>query len=66
MFHASLIIALFVTLLSKTNCQELHKNPEEYVNILGGTDSRHDLSTGGVLPFVAVPWGFNNYAISVG
>jgi hypothetical protein len=34
-------------------------NPEEYVNILGGTDSRYDLSNGNTLPLVTVPWGFN-------
>jgi len=37
-------------------------NPEEYVNILGGTDSRYDLSHGSTLPLITLPWGFNNYA----
>ncbi len=37
-------------------------NPEEYVNILGGTDSRYDLSHGGTLPLIARPWGFNAFA----
>jgi len=37
-------------------------NPEEYVNILGGTDSRPDFSNGNALPLIALPWGFNNYA----
>ena len=37
-------------------------NPEEFVNILGGTDSRYDLSHGSTLPLIAVPWGFNSYA----
>ncbi|RYH29657.1 hypothetical protein EON65_07730, partial [archaeon] len=38
------------------------ENIEEYVNILGGTDSRYDLSRGSTLPFITRPWGFNNYA----
>lgn len=37
-------------------------NPEDFVNILGGTDSRYDLSHGSTLPLVALPWGFNTYA----
>ena len=37
-------------------------NPEEYVNILGGTDSHYDLSAGGTLPFITRPWGFNTWA----
>lgn len=37
-------------------------NPEEYVNILGGTDSSPDFSHGNSLPLIALPWGFNNYA----
>ncbi|KAJ1436463.1 glycosyl hydrolase family 92-domain-containing protein [Ochromonadaceae sp. CCMP2298] len=36
--------------------------PEEYVNTLGGTDSRYDLSHGSSLPLIALPWGFNTYA----
>lgn len=37
-------------------------NPEEYVNTLGGTDSRYDLSHGNLLPVVVTPWGFNAWA----
>jgi putative alpha-1,2-mannosidase len=36
--------------------------PEEFVNTLGGTDSRYDLSHGSSLPIIALPWGFNTYA----
>ena len=43
-------------------CSSFIEAPEELVNILGGTDSRYDLSTGGVLPFICRPWGFNAYA----
>ena len=38
------------------------ENPEEYVNILGGTDSRYDLSHGNTLPLIARPWGFNAWS----
>lgn len=37
-------------------------NPEEYVNTLGGTDSRYDLSHGNLLPLVNRPWSFNAWA----
>lgn len=37
-------------------------NPEEYVNTLGGTLSRYDLSTGNILPLVNRPWGFNQWS----
>lgn len=37
-------------------------NPEEMVNIMGGTDSRFDFSTGATLPLIARPWGFNHWA----
>lgn len=37
-------------------------SPEEYVNILGGTDSRYDLSHGNTLPLIARPWGFNAWS----
>lgn len=37
-------------------------NPEEYVNTLGGSDSRVDLSRGNTLPLVGRPWGFNSWA----
>jgi hypothetical protein len=38
------------------------KHPEEFVNILGGTDSRYDMSHGNTLPLTARPWGFNSWA----
>jgi predicted alpha-1,2-mannosidase len=37
-------------------------DPEDAVNILGGTNSRYDLSHGNLLPLISRPWGFNNYA----
>jgi len=40
----------------------LNKGPEDYVNTLGGTKSRFDLSTGNILPEVQVPWGFNGWS----
>jgi putative alpha-1,2-mannosidase len=38
--------------------------PEEYVNVLGGTNNlgSQDVSYGNVLPEVALPWGFNGWA----
>jgi len=38
------------------------KSLVDYVNILGGTDSRYDLSHGSTLPLIARPWSFNTYA----
>jgi predicted alpha-1,2-mannosidase len=35
---------------------------EEFVNVLGGTNSRFDISHGSTLPLVTRPWGFNSYA----
>jgi predicted alpha-1,2-mannosidase len=35
---------------------------EEFVNILGGTNSRYDISHGSTLPLITRPWGFNSYA----
>lgn len=40
----------------------MKKDPEDYVNILGGTDSRYDISHGSTLPLISRPWGFNSYA----
>ena len=37
-------------------------HPEEYVNTLGGTNSRFDFSQGATLPLIARPWGFNHWA----
>ena len=34
-----------------------------YVSILGGTRSRFDYGTGSLLPFVARPYGMNNWAV---
>eukprot|EP00981_Chlorochromonas_danica_P006127 scaffold1290_cov248-Ochromonas_danica.AAC.12 len=46
---------------SSSSCQ-LKRNVEDYVNILGGTDSQFDLSHGSTLPLIGRPWGFNYYA----
>jgi putative alpha-1,2-mannosidase len=37
-------------------------NPEQYVNVLGGSDSKYDLSHGNVMPDLTMPWGFNAWA----
>jgi putative alpha-1,2-mannosidase len=36
--------------------------PEAFVNTLGGTDSRYDLSHGNLLPLVVRPWGASAWA----
>ena len=37
-------------------------NPEEYVNVLGGTQSKQDFSNGNIMPDTTLPWGFNAWA----
>ena len=37
-------------------------NPEEFVNILGGTQSKEDFSYGNIMPDTTLPWGFNAWA----
>ena len=37
-------------------------NPEDYVNTLGGSDSKYDLSHGNIMPDLTMPWGFNAWA----
>ena len=41
-------------------------NPVEYVNILAGTASSFELSTGNTYPAVAVPWGMNFWTPQTG
>lgn len=60
-FVASAAARVLPRSLESVNAQAL-SSPEEFVNILGGTDSRYDSSHGSTLPLVAVPWGFNAYA----
>lgn len=65
--YTSLVAVLVSAAPTNPNTQKnvhsiFHNNPEEFVNVLGGTDSRHDLSHGGSLPMVVRPWGFNGYA----
>ena len=38
---------------------EKDKTPYDYVNTLGGSDSKHDMSHGSTLPMVTRPFGFN-------
>lgn len=51
----------YITASVAANCAA-ESNVEEYVNILGGTDSRYDISHGSTLPLITRPWGFNGYA----
>jgi predicted alpha-1,2-mannosidase len=49
--------------LTKEQVQyKLHNHVEEFINILGGTNSRYDMSYGATLPLMTRPWGFNSYA----
>ena len=41
-------------------------DPVEYVNILAGTASSYELSTGNTYPAVAVPWGMNFWTPQTG
>lgn len=36
---------------------------EEYINVLGGTDSKIDFSHGNTLPLLGRPWGFNTWSV---
>jgi putative alpha-1,2-mannosidase len=38
------------------------QNPEKYANVLGGTQSKYDMSHGNVLPESQLPWAFNGWA----
>ena len=55
------VLALASAVLSAAVGRHVSR-PESHVNILGGTDSRPDLSHGNVLPLIARPWGFNSWA----
>lgn len=57
---SSLLLTFAILLTPCSGQAALH--PEERVDILGGTDSRFDLSHGNVLPLVARPWGMNAWA----
>jgi putative alpha-1,2-mannosidase len=72
MYFLLLALVLYVTCISSTalevfsnnnNDSNNNNNLEKYVNILGGTESRYDLSTGNTLPLIQLPWGFNGYSI---
>jgi predicted alpha-1,2-mannosidase len=59
--HCSIFFALIVhfNLLAITN-------PVDYVNILVGTQSKFELSTGNTYPAVAMPWGMNFWSPQTG
>ncbi len=52
------------TFVSRANASAPITNPEEWVNILGGTRGigGQEDSFGNVLPEVTYPWGFNGWA----
>ena len=50
-------------------CQTAPKgsdNPVDYVNVLSGTASSYELSTGNTYPAIAVPWGMNFWTPQTG
>ena len=54
--------ALGGLLLSAAAAATAAKSPAEYVNTLGGTDSKEDMSHGNIMPDLTLPWGFNAWA----
>lgn len=61
------ILGCFFIILSSSRANGQNENSDnvnsdsllQYVNILVGTDSNHDLSTGNTYPAIALPWGMN-------
>lgn len=56
------MILPWAILLSSSFVNGIINNPVDYVNILGGTNSRYDLSHGNTLPLIGTPWSFNTWA----
>jgi len=44
-------------------CAVSDRHPEEYINVLGGTDSKYDFSHGNSLPLLARPWSFSTWSV---
>jgi len=59
------IFILFSFLTISTNAQQRFE-PEEYVNIMMGTDSKQSFSNGNTYPAIAVPWGMNFWSPQTG
>jgi putative alpha-1,2-mannosidase len=49
-------------LVTATSVTSTITDPVDFVNILGGTNSRYDLSHGNTLPLMGTPWGFNTWS----
>ena len=62
-FSVSAVVTLFSLLCVVSAAAAEISNPEELVNVLGGTSSRYDTSHGSTLPLFARPHGFNHYTI---
>lgn len=62
-FFYSVVILL---LLSSTQQLFAKQDPVDYVNILVGTQSKFELSTGNTYPAIARPWGMNFWAPQTG
>lgn len=60
---AVLLVCMSMCISSALESNGIGLDLEKYVNVLGGTESRYDLSTGNTLPLIQLPWGFNGYSI---
>ena len=52
--------------LGSTASAGVTTQPEEYINVLGGTANTYDMSRGNILPEATLPWGFNGWAPETG
>jgi predicted alpha-1,2-mannosidase len=57
--------SIFLALIVHFNLSAI-TNPVDYVNILVGTQSKFELSTGNTYPAVAMPWGMNFWSPQTG
>ena len=63
-----ILILLFIPLClnAQSIMVEQVSDPEEWVNVLMGTDSKPSLSNGNVYPAIALPWGMNFWTPQTG
>ena len=58
-FSSPLVLAATLLLCSLVAAKQI----EEYINILGGTESKIDFSHGNTLPLLSRPWGFSSWSV---
>ena len=66
MRKTALLVILLAALAGCCGKKETVKDYVQYVNILSGTASSYELSTGNTYPAVAVPWGMNFWTPQTG